>query len=89
MHITVNGERYTLTPQNMMEINKQESIETAQNAIDYWLDVYPKSINKNAISALTEDDLHSIGDEIICKNYANTVDNEFDVFERYGLIKED
>lgn len=92
MHITVNGERYTLTPQNMMELSRQEAIQTARNAIEYAVDAgycNIEYVDTEAIGKLTENELVEIGHDILNLIYGDTGSIEFDVLERYGLIKED
>ncbi|MCQ2740489.1 MAG: hypothetical protein MJ237_09755 [bacterium] len=85
MYITINNEKYELTVENIMEIQRQEAIETARNAIDLWTE----SIDENAYDWLTGNDLCDIGEEIINRIFSDTGNIEFDVLEWYGLIKEE
>lgn len=85
MYITINNKKYELTVENILEINRQEAIETARNAIDGFIE----SIDENAYDWLTDTDLCDIGEDILNRIFSDTGDIEFDVLERYGLIKEE
>lgn len=85
MYITINNEKYELTMENIFELNRQEAIETARNAIDGFMD----SIDENAYDWLTDTDLCNIGEDILNRMYNDMGDIEFYILERYGLIKED
>lgn len=85
MYITINNEKYELTMENILELNRQEAIETARNAINGFID----SIDENAYDWLTDTDLCNIGEDILNRMYNDMGDIEFYILERYGLIKED
>lgn len=87
MYITINNEKYELTMENIFEIQRQEAIETAKNAIDYLYDCY--NLDAEAVENLTERELVEIGEKIENRIYSNISIIEYDVIEWYGLIKED
>ncbi|MCQ2744558.1 MAG: hypothetical protein MJ230_07190 [bacterium] len=84
MYITINNEKYELTAENILELNRQEAIETARNAIDGFIE----SIDENVYDWLTDTDLCNIGEDILNRILSDTGDIEFYILERYGLIKE-
>lgn len=86
MYITINNEKYELTAENIRELNRQEAIETARNAIDYLCDY--ENLDTEAIENLTEREFVEIGEEIENRIYSNESTIEYDVLEWYGLIKE-
>lgn len=73
MYITINNEKYELTMENIFEIQRQEAIETARNAIDGFID----SIDENAYDWLTDNDFCDIGEDILNRIYSDTGDIEF------------
>lgn len=90
MYITINNEKYELTMENIFELNKQEAIETARNAIEYAVDAGYCNIEYvkfDEIENLTDNTLEEIGNDILNRIYSDTGSIEFDVLEKYGLIE--
>lgn len=86
MYITINNEKYELTTENICELNRQEAIEAARNAIDFAVDA--EYVDIEAVENLTEYELATIGEDILNRIFGDTGNIEYNVLEWYGLIKE-
>lgn len=87
MYITINNEKYELTSYNINEINRQEAIEMAQDAIACGIDC--EYVKLEDVENFTEWELEEIGQRILDKVFYNAGDIAYSMLEQYGLIKED
>ena len=90
MTITVNGQPYELTTQNLMEIDRQQCIETGKYIFDTVANdidgVENLSLTEDA-EHLTDDDFYELGASYNHRDdyYDNTQDF-YNIVDDYGLI---